>query len=81
MAQIRNASAGVSSAIVVLVPALKRLLDVRTRAALSQRDLSKRSGVAQSTIVRLEQGEPNVRPITIRKLAHALNVKPAELMG
>jgi transcriptional regulator with XRE-family HTH domain len=64
-----------------MVPALTRLHDIRTRAALSQRDLAKRSGVAQSTIVRLEQGEPNVRPITIRKLARALKVRPVELMG
>jgi len=61
------------------VPALTRLRDLRLRAAMSQADLAKRSNVARTTIVRLEQGDPNVLPSTLRKLAKALRVKPTYL--
>ena len=80
MQQNRDAHAVVSSDTVTVVPVLTRLRDLRIRQALSQRDLAEASGVTQSTIVRLEQGDPNVRPSTLRKLARALGVKPAELM-
>lgn len=69
-----------SSPTVSGVPALTRLRDLRTRAAWSQRDLADRAGVAQTTIVRLERGDPNVLPSTLRKLAKALNVKPSDLI-
>jgi DNA-binding XRE family transcriptional regulator len=62
------------------VPALPNLKELRVRAALSQRDLAKLAGVAHTTIVRLEAGDPNVLPSTTRKIARALHVKPAELM-
>jgi DNA-binding XRE family transcriptional regulator len=61
-------------------PALAHLRALRRRAALSQRDLAKLAGVAHTTIVRLEAGDPNIRPSTVRKLAGALKVKPADLM-
>jgi len=61
------------------MPALVRLRDLRFRAALTQDDLARRAGVSRQTIVRLEQGDPNVRPSTLRQLAKALRVKPAEL--
>jgi len=77
--QNRDASAGEASAIVDLVPSLANLRELRTRAALSQRDLAKKAGVAQTTVVRLEQGDPNVLPSTVRKLARALKVKPTDL--
>jgi len=79
--QVRDATAGVPSATVTTVPALANLKELRTRAALSQRDLAKLAGVAHTTVVRLEGGDPNVLPSTLRKLAHALKVKPAELIG
>ena len=78
---VRDATAGVPSATVTTVPALANLKVLRTRAALSQRDLAKQAGVAHTTVVRLEGGDPNVLPSTLRKLAKALHVKPAELIG
>ena len=63
------------------MPALARLRDVRVRAALSQRDLAKAAGVAHTTIVRLENGDPNPYPSTVRKLAEALGVKPHRLQA
>jgi transcriptional regulator with XRE-family HTH domain len=49
------------------------------RAALSQRELAKLSGVAASTIARIESGE-KAHPRTVRLLAKALEREPAELM-
>lgn len=63
------------------VAGLSNLQNLRIRAALSQRDLAKKAGVAHTTIVRLEGGDPNFLPSTLRKLARALHVKPAELIG
>jgi predicted transcriptional regulator len=60
---------------------LVRLRPLRQRAALSQRDLANDAGVAETTIRRIEHGTLDPRPSTIRKLARALAVKPAELMG
>jgi transcriptional regulator with XRE-family HTH domain len=59
---------------------LKNLRHLRERAALSQRDLAALSGVAPASIIRAEKGEP-IRFVTARKLATALGVDPAELMG
>jgi DNA-binding XRE family transcriptional regulator len=61
------------------MPRLTRLRALRLRAALTQADLAERAGVARTTIVRLEQGDPNVLPTTLRKLARALRVKPTDL--
>jgi transcriptional regulator with XRE-family HTH domain len=58
-----------------------RLRDRRIRAALSQRDLAARSGVALSTIAALETGSQGARPSTIRRLAVALKVQPSDLMA
>jgi len=55
-----------------------RLRDVRHRFALSQEELAERSGVARSTIIKLEAGR-EAWPSTVRKLAAALGVKPADL--
>jgi transcriptional regulator with XRE-family HTH domain len=59
---------------------LTRLRETRQRAALSQADLAERAGVARTTIIRLEAGDPNVLPSTLRKLARALRVRPRDLM-
>ncbi len=63
-----------------LVPRLVRLRELRMRAAMTQIDLAERSGVARTTIIRLEGGEPNPLPSTVRKLARALKVKPHALL-
>jgi transcriptional regulator with XRE-family HTH domain len=60
---------------------LPRLREVRELRALSQRDLSKLAGVSRVTIARLEAGGDDPYPRTVRKLATALNVDPATLMG
>jgi transcriptional regulator with XRE-family HTH domain len=57
-----------------------RLRELRERAALSQEDLAKRSGVSRATIADLEADKRPARPSTRRKLAEALGVTPVELM-
>jgi transcriptional regulator with XRE-family HTH domain len=57
-----------------------RLRRVRREHALSQRDLSRITGIAFDTISRLETGKQRAQPRTIRRLADALGVEPRELM-
>jgi HTH-type transcriptional regulator, competence development regulator len=58
----------------------ERLRQLRRERALSQRDLSKITGVAHDSISQLETGRRDAQPRTIRKLAGALGVEPRELM-
>jgi transcriptional regulator with XRE-family HTH domain len=57
-----------------------RLRRLRRESALSQRDLTRMTGIAFDTISRLETGKQRAQPRTIRKLADALGVEPRELM-
>jgi len=62
------------------MPRLTRLRVLRLRAALTQAELAEMTGLARTTIVRLEQGDPNALPPTIRKLQRALRLRrPHEL--
>lgn len=58
----------------------ERLRQLRRERALSQRDLSRMTGVAHDSISQLETGQREAQPKTIRKLAKALGVEPKELM-
>jgi transcriptional regulator with XRE-family HTH domain len=53
---------------------------VRERALLTQEELADRAGIGTATLNRIEKDrvEPHFR--TIRKLAHALDVDPSELL-
>jgi len=57
-----------------------RLRDLRKRALLTQEQLADRSGVAISTVIRIERNQVETQGRTIRKLAEALNVEPHELV-
>jgi transcriptional regulator with XRE-family HTH domain len=59
---------------------VERLQELRRRRVMSISDLSEVSGVHRNTIHRIEQGNP-AYTTTIRKLARALDVDPAELVG
>jgi transcriptional regulator with XRE-family HTH domain len=52
---------------------------LRERAALSQKDLAKLSGVARATIADLEAGKRPARPSTLRKVAQGLGVEVTDL--
>jgi transcriptional regulator with XRE-family HTH domain len=58
------------------VQELKRLREDRV---LSQRELARMANLAYGTVWRLENGFPEARPQTIRKIAEALGVEPREL--
>jgi transcriptional regulator with XRE-family HTH domain len=58
----------------------ERLRQLRVQRAISQVDLGRVTGIAQSTISNLEAGNRPARLSTIRKLAEALGVEPKELM-
>ena len=51
----------------------------RERKALSQRDLARVAGISQFSISKIETGQQEPRPSTIRKLAEALGVTLDEL--
>ena len=58
----------------------ERLRQLRRERALSQRDLSRLTGIAHDSISQLETGKRDAQPRTIRNLAEALGVEPKELM-
>ncbi len=58
------------------MPTLKEL---RVRQFLSQEDLARKTGIAASTINRLEGSKQKPTFKTIRKLAKALGVEPGEI--
>jgi transcriptional regulator with XRE-family HTH domain len=60
---------------------LQRLRQLRRRQkVLSMRELEEMSNVSYNTIWRLENGHTGAQPRTIRKIAEALGVDPAELI-
>ncbi len=58
----------------------QRLKRLRTLRALTQAELADRAGVTTATVARIERDEIEPRMTTLRKLAHALEVDPAELV-
>ncbi len=59
------------------VQKLKRL---REDSVLSQRELARMANLAYGTVWRIENGHPEARTSTIRKIAKALGVEPRELV-
>ena len=59
----------------------KSLKRQRTLKALTQAQLAERAGVTTATVARIERDEIEPRMTTLRKLADALDVEPAELVG
>jgi transcriptional regulator with XRE-family HTH domain len=60
---------------------LPRLRELREQRFLSQRELAEKARVSPATIANLEMGHTAPRPSTARKLARALGVPPAALLG
>jgi transcriptional regulator with XRE-family HTH domain len=58
----------------------ERLKRQRTRRALTQAELAERADVTTATVARIERDEIEPRMTTLRKLARALEVDPAELV-
>ena len=60
---------------------LPNLAAHRRRHGLTQRELGELAGVAHTTVQRLESLSRGAYPRTVRKLAIALGVEPADLVG
>ena len=65
----------------VVVKIGDRLRDLRVRRALTQEELAEKADVGSNTVARLERNESQPHMSTLRKLARALGVDPAELIG
>ena len=57
-----------------------KLRQLRRERALSQQELGRMTGIAQSTISNLELGNRPARLVSVRKLAEALGVEPKQIM-
>ena len=58
----------------------ERLKRLRIERAMTQDELAAAAGVGKNTVNRIEKDHTEPRPPTLRKLARALNVDPAELV-
>jgi transcriptional regulator with XRE-family HTH domain len=58
----------------------RRVLLGRLKAGLTQKQLAQKSGLDQSTIIRVERGDRGIRPMTLAKLAGALGVPVEDLL-
>jgi transcriptional regulator with XRE-family HTH domain len=57
-----------------------RLKNLRILNALTQAELADRAGLTTAAVARIERGEVEPRPTTLRKLAKALSVQPRDLI-
>jgi transcriptional regulator with XRE-family HTH domain len=53
----------------------------RVRKALTQEELARKARLTTASVARIERNETEPRMSTLRKLAKALHIDPAELVG
>jgi transcriptional regulator with XRE-family HTH domain len=53
----------------------------RVRKALTQEELARKARLTTASVARIERNETEPRMSTLRKLAKALDLDPAELVG
>ena len=53
---------------------IQAIIDARQNAGLTQKELSKRTGIAQGDISKLENGNANPSVRTLQRLASAMNM-------
>lgn len=58
----------------------ERLRELRMRRAMTQDELAAAAEIGKNTVNRIERNHTEPRPPTLRKLAQALEVDPAELV-
>ena len=59
---------------------MQKLKRLREDKVLSQRELARMANLAYATVWRIENGYPDARTSTIRKIAEVLGVEPRELL-
>ncbi len=59
---------------------LKKLEFLMAEKCIEIRELSKKTGITESTISRIKNGKQNAKPVTIGKLAKGLEVQITELL-
>jgi transcriptional regulator with XRE-family HTH domain len=64
----------------VMVQIGDRLRQLRERKALRQEDLAALAGIGKNTVNRIEKNRTEPHMTTVKKLAEALGVDPAELV-
>lgn len=57
-----------------------KLRQVRERLFMTQSDLAEKTGIAEATISRIENGIQVPRVSTVKKIARAMGVEPDELI-
>ena len=57
-----------------------RVRELRQAAGISQEELAHRAGMHRTYVGSVERGERNVAILSLRKIATALRVTPAELL-
>ena len=60
---------------------IRNLRQLRERAVMTQAQLAAAAGLSRHTVQQLESGVRPAYPTTVQKLARALKVKPADLVG
>jgi transcriptional regulator with XRE-family HTH domain len=63
-----------------LTPLGERVRTMRTRRAMSRKALAKHSDVSERYLAQLEGGTGNCSIVLLRRIAHALSVRVAELI-
>ena len=58
----------------------EKLRTIREKRFLSHRELAQRAGVSPTTVLNLEKEQTESQRRTVRKIAAALGVEPAELV-
>jgi len=59
---------------------LTRLRMWRERRAMTQQELADKAGITRVALSRIESGQAEPRPTTVRRLAQVLRVEPDALM-
>jgi len=59
----------------------KQIRAARRRKVWGQAELARQAGITPTTLWRIEAGANEPLPVTVRKIAKALGVDPAELVG
>lgn len=79
--QLRRIMLGVRLVEEVLDRFGKQLREVRLKMGVSQERLAELAGLHRTYVSSVERGERNISLLNIKKLADALEVAPAELLG